>query len=888
MGSACFVVASAHWDREWYRSFDSFRIRLCDLMGRLIDTLESDQEFRCFTLDGQTAPLDDYLELYPEQEARLRELVASGRLSIGPFYVLADSFLVSGEGLIRNLLAGREACERFGARSSAGYLPDMFGHCSQLPQILKAFGIESAILYRGIEARVCKRSEFLWRGADGTAIQGYHLAYGYWNLKSWGLLGKGPVEHFDELLGRLEERSATGCHLMINGSDHLYPQPEMPAYVAMAAKAHPELDVRNASLDRFAAELVKSCAGIAQETVAGELRYARDAQIEASVYSTRCDIKRLGRRAETQLEAFAEPLSSFAALLGRPYPAGPLGRAWKELILNYPHDSVCTVSTDEVHEDVASRYRHSISISEELVSLAIDAIAQRVAARSSSPCDRLAIVFNPHAWQRKDAVVATVDFPLASGARDIVLFSPDGRPCDYELLGSQELSLLKEREYESKQKIEARRFTFRFIAEVPPLGYAAYRVAPLRLREKRQYQQRQMLASMDCTIENEYFAVEVDRSTASLTVRDKESGEVWRGLNAFCDRGDCGDEYQYASPLRDECRYPVLESLSVERNSPTRSAIRMEMRLRLPLSLGPDRQSRSADTVDCSLRSTVSLCAGVRRVDFETVFDNRAEDHILYARFPFPGRPSEDFAHSAFDIAHRAIDIPPVDEEDNEVTTPFKPMHSFAGLSDGERTMAVANRGIYEYRTDREGENACLSLTLLRATGWLFREVQASSRDGQPCTTPVVACPRSQCKGEQSFEYSFMASRGALLEGGLHKRAFEFARPLAVAAREASPSGELSGTFSLIELSSPMAVLSSITKAEDGGILLRFYNISDEGIETEVGSAFAIESIERRGMGGESLGPVELAGGKGRLRLRGKEIATLRIVFRATRAQELP
>jgi mannosylglycerate hydrolase len=130
MKSKCFLVASSHWDREWYRDFESFRLRLCDMMKALLDQLDRDPDFKCYTLDGQTAPLEDYLELYPEEEARLRRHIGSGRIVVGPFFVLADSFLVSGEGLLRNLAAGRKMAHGFGAVSHAGYLPDMFGHSS--------------------------------------------------------------------------------------------------------------------------------------------------------------------------------------------------------------------------------------------------------------------------------------------------------------------------------------------------------------------------------------------------------------------------------------------------------------------------------------------------------------------------------------------------------------------------------------------------------------------------------------------------------------------------------------------------------------------------------------------------------------------------------------
>jgi len=59
-------------------------------------------------------PLLDYLAIRPEREKKLRKLVESGRLQIGPWYTQPDEFLISGEALIHNLLFGHCIAHRFG------------------------------------------------------------------------------------------------------------------------------------------------------------------------------------------------------------------------------------------------------------------------------------------------------------------------------------------------------------------------------------------------------------------------------------------------------------------------------------------------------------------------------------------------------------------------------------------------------------------------------------------------------------------------------------------------------------------------------------------------------------------------------------------------------
>ena len=85
-----YVLSHTHWDREWYLSFQLFRMRLVDMLDTLIPYLEQHPEFPHFHLDGQTVCLEDYLEVRPDQAERLRHLIEAGRIAVGPWYVLPD------------------------------------------------------------------------------------------------------------------------------------------------------------------------------------------------------------------------------------------------------------------------------------------------------------------------------------------------------------------------------------------------------------------------------------------------------------------------------------------------------------------------------------------------------------------------------------------------------------------------------------------------------------------------------------------------------------------------------------------------------------------------------------------------------------------------------
>ena len=174
------VVPHTHWDREWYASHEQFRYRLVRLIDRLLEILEGDPAFRHFTLDGQAIVLDDYLEVRPGERERIGKLVRDGRLRVGPWYVLPDEWLVSGEALIRNLRMGLARSAAFGPPMRLGYAPDLFGHVGQLPQLFAGFGFETAIVWRGVPAEV-DQTVFDWEAPDGTRLLTVYLRHGYGN-----------------------------------------------------------------------------------------------------------------------------------------------------------------------------------------------------------------------------------------------------------------------------------------------------------------------------------------------------------------------------------------------------------------------------------------------------------------------------------------------------------------------------------------------------------------------------------------------------------------------------------------------------------------------------------------------------------------------------------
>src|SRR6516164_7293538 len=363
------IVPHTHWDREWYKSYQEFRLALVELIDTLIPLLERDAGYPHFMLDGQMAVVDDYLEVRPEAEERLRALAAAGRVSMGPWYILMDEFLASGETIVRNLQMGIERGAGFGGVMNVGYLPDMFGHIAQMPQILRLGGFSDTVVWRGVPSQVTT-SGFVWEAPDGSSVRAEYLPVGYGNGAALPDDAKALVrrtqDHLDEV-GDL----VTGDLLCMNGSDHLMPQPWLGRVVAEANDLQDDLHFEVTSLARYLADT--STEGLVR--VQGELRSGYRANMLMGVTSNRVDVKREGARAERELERRAEPL---AALFQGPeeYPSRLLDLAWKQMVLNSAHDSICACSVDDVVDAVLHRYAEARAIGAGLAERAVKNFAR--------------------------------------------------------------------------------------------------------------------------------------------------------------------------------------------------------------------------------------------------------------------------------------------------------------------------------------------------------------------------------------------------------------------------------------------------------------------------------------------------------------------------------
>jgi alpha-mannosidase len=892
------VCPMTHWDRAWYETFQGFRWRLVGLVDKLLAILERDPSYPRYTLDGQTVVLEDYLEIRPERRADLERFVRERRLSVGPWYVLPDEFLVSGEALIRNLLIGRAVAESFGRTMRAGYLPDPFGHCSQLPAVLSGFGLDSLIFSRGAGGWAKESGPvFKWFAADGkTWVHAVHQVGGYANLKQWGV-PVGKPDDTDEVdldltLERVER--TVDLHegygglrhrtlLLSQGVDHQPAQPTVPRQIEHVNRSQSRVWLVQGDFEDFVDRVRGE--GVALEARSGELHSGRFMAILSGVFSARMWIKQENHRAQKMLEELAEPACAWEWALGGDYPQVFFTTAWKHLLKCHPHDDICGCSIDEVHEDNAFNFRAACGIARKAADEAGRGLLVRMGIPASARPGLL--VFNGSFHARPAEVTGRMFFP--SDAEDgldpakVHLEAPDGRalPVAARVVAESFQWTFTEGKGHNKAPGRLVDLTF-FDPALPASGYRYYRLVegrpkapcPLRVGPRE--------------MENEFLRVRMN-ADGSVGVLDKETGLVFGAVNHFEDAADAGDEYDFSPLPGDRPVRSLRKRARIVRpeKTPWSASLSAEIRLPVPESLSPDRRKRSGKKARLGILTTARLLRGARRVDFRTVVDNSARDHRLRAVFPTPVSSETVEASQHFDVVTRAVDPVPGTEEDYQPAVPTQHMDEFvsvAGEAGGRKAgAAVASVGLPEYEARKAKGGVELCLTLLRCVGWLSRGDLVTRPEG---AGPALPTPGAQCPGTHVFEYSFIPHGADWLEAGVHHEARSPSSPVHVVAvppvprRDSAEPRGLPEEKGFLSAGPDEIVVTAVKRSEDGrDLVVRFFNIGREERTAELVFGVPLAGASLARMDETPLDPlsVEADGRTVRTRVGAREIVTLRV-----------
>jgi mannosylglycerate hydrolase len=838
------LISHTHWDREWYLTREQFRLRLVDLVDRVLDLLKADAGYAYFHLDGQTIVLEDYLELQPERAGEMRALIRGGRLLVGPWYVMPDEFLVSGESLVRNLALGQRIARAFGGSMPVGYLPDLFGHVGQMPQVLRQFGLDNAILWRGFGG---PRAEYWWDAPDGSRVLMMHLpTEGYCNATRVALVPGEMTARTEAVIAREADRTQFGVVLLMNGVDHVEPQDSIPQLVS-SLKAR-DVAIRHSTLPAYV-DAVRTGAerdGARLEVITGELRGGEQyAPLLPGVLSARTYLKRANAQVQTALERWAEPLSTWAWLLGDRYPAAALEYAWKVLLQNHPHDSICGCSIDAVHDENMSRFARAGQVADDLIERASVSIARRVPP--AAPGAVRAVFFNTSGHATTGLVEGVVNLPFGNAEpqrhvdpealdapvvfyeRTATIVSaalPDGTPVPVQVLDETEVISWIRSKYETPWALHARRIRFVARLPLPACGYASVDLAIGRSGEAPPVQAA--VSATTRVLENELITLEVGPDgTAAIT--DKRSGKHYPGCGALVDEGDVGDEYNYSPPRRDRIlRSADLEDVTVEPTyaGPLRRGLRITGRMPVPHGATTDRHARASELVFMPVAIEITLDAGSPRAIWWVQVDNPADDHRLRLTFPAGVQgATEAVADTAFGLISRPTRRERPAQVRTEVPVHASPMQSLVACPEAGGA-AVFAQGLCEYEILDPESAPRIAVTLLRCVGDLSRDDLDTRPHGH--AGPGLPTPGAQCHGVHGFTLAFEPLAEPAAASALYAAAAAVASPPHMALADTSGSG-IPSSADMLEVSSldSAVVLSALKKSDErDAVTVRVFNPS--------------------------------------------------------------
>lgn len=859
-----YFVVHTHWDREWYQPFQQMRARLVAMADRMIALVESG-EVPYFHFDGQTVVLDDYLEVRPEMARRLKALIRTGKIQVGPWYVLADSFLVSGESLIRNLEIGRAAAGKFGRPLEVGYLPDQFGHCAQLPQILAGFGFRTAVLWRGVDASVA-RNRFVWEAPDGSSVLTAYLPYGYSNGANL------PLESVESFLARasaIAERergfAVDAPILVMNGTDHAAPDARLMARIREARETS-AMGFEVGPLE----PIVNRLTGLSLDgipTHRGELRSPWRAHLLPGVTSARSWIKQRDFQNCYVLERLADPLAALANARGAGGGLGAwLEMAWRTVLQNHPHDSICGCSVDQVHDDMRYRFDQAAMLAENVVRRASGAILE-----NAPNGETVLAVFNPSfspralvtgevelpdpsarysVEGRSGRVAVAVDVARAERSFEVEMAAADLKPLVAALshptllgrtinryalriaggrveldlwLGRAALSELDLEEFRERIRNEvsedgkiliratnAPRCTISFPAnDLTPAGFSTVRLV------REDCAPAEPAPEAD-SIQNEFLRVRGGERGFKFEDRRTDSEfELY-----FEDEGDRGDEYNF-DPVAGAAAIcePVTQSQPLIDRSSLRQRMCINLEYRIPRAIDANRHQRRAETEPLQIELIATLYAGLDRIDFDARVANRARDHRLRVALKTPIVATKALHDTNFGVVERPLASS--EPEGTEDICPAVPHRTWSAVEGSNVAAAILSRGLYEVEARAQpGGAITLLLTLLRCVGWLSRSDLATRRGG---AGPELETPAAQELGVHHFEFAVALYRGSYLDTAIVQRAAAYSYPPRVFAANTPPGDELS----LARCDNPRIAFSTARLTARGdGYRVRAYSAS--------------------------------------------------------------
>ena len=582
-----------HFDREWYREFEEFRLRLTEIFDVLLEEFEKG-ELEKFFFDGQTSSIDDYLEIHPEKLPKIKKLIKEKKLFVGPFYCLSDMFLTNHKFIRKNLEIGMEMAKAWGCNDEfIGYLADTFGHSNSIYRILGNYGIDKAILWRGVGNL---NSEVLWNGLKTVnLIQGYFHDEFNQNLDY-----PEKSELIKKTLDKIAIKSSNVLLLPI-GADHLCPPRNLKTQVREINKYLKDYEIKiGTPFDYF--ELVENNF---KQKYSGEFLDNSKTFLLKGSYSCRSYIKQKNAQSQWFLGYLAEPLNEIC----NGNFQKEIDYAYKLIIQNHAHDSIYGCSTDDVDFEVQLRYKKADQISKGIIERLL---------RSNSFEGVSVVNLGDESFSGAVEIETSKKLPEFLKAQKIG--SRKGFT-NLKLYNINEIPVTEDYTAINKYVIEVKNLKPKQFTQISQKNIETN--SSLKITEK--------------SIENEYIKLSVN--SGKIDIFDKINNKKYKDFLKFKDRTDLGDSYNFA-PKKGE-KPTVAKFLS--------SKIKMQGKIRSVLRLNYKINSEKI-TLDVILDNLSKYLA------FDLTYNNKRKNHILQAILNTDDKITKTLSEDTYGEIERNID----------------------------------------------------------------------------------------------------------------------------------------------------------------------------------------------------------------------------------------
>ena len=668
---------------------------------------------------------------------RTENLVKKGALRVGPWYTQTDLLLVHGESIIRNLYYGMKKAMEYGDVMKVGYAPDTFGHSAQMPQIYSQFGIDSTFFWRGYSELKAEKSDFLWKGIDGSVIFGVNLATGYQGAKYLESDRDELKARMDKIMKVLDKYSAGDSRLIMNGHDQMPIQKNIHSIMENIKEFYKGDKVSVSDFESY----VESLKGLVLESVEGELNHSKHARIHKTITSTRMDIKLLNTELEYKIYNVLEPLALLGKELNIDYPHEIFEKCLKELFGAHAHDSIGGCNSDLVNRDIKQR----LTQVKEILDTQIELYMRLISLASTSENRNIVTLYNYLPYKRinekieMEFITRTSDFKILNGDREIEYLLLDQEIVDAGLIDRQVAArLLDIKVFKSKVSF--------VIDEIEGLStkYLSYEDGDnYSLRDEKK---------LDTSIENSLYKIYVENNRLNLLI--KGENRVIENVFYIESSGDAGDSYDYSPPHKDL----IIDSKDVKIDecevlkSETQSVLKYNLTYELP----KNQNSRDEKILDgkATFKVTISI------VDKDVV--NLSIDHTNYledTRFRAVLN-TEILTDKVESDSHLCVVEKPVYfekelsiwESDRWAEKPvsIETFNSYVSLEDDMREATMFSYGLKEY----EVVDSKIFITLFRTFSHLGKR-ELINRPGRPSGIEIETPDNQLYKESFNFNLGF-------------------------------------------------------------------------------------------------------------------------------------